>query len=188
MAEQTPAKLEREYLIPLRKEWFKVPYYKRTRKAVKAIKKFIAKHMKVPERDLDKVKLDIYFNNDIWFKGKSNPPSKVKVRAIKEGDIVKVDFAEVPQFVKFLKAKHAKIHKKAEKKEEKKEEKAEVKPEEKPAAESAEEKKEDKKAEVEKEKSGEIKHEAEIKSQAKAQKHITKAETSKHQFRQALQK
>ncbi len=39
--------MERTYIIPLRKEWLKVPIYKRTKKAVKATKEFLQKHMKV---------------------------------------------------------------------------------------------------------------------------------------------
>jgi large subunit ribosomal protein L31e len=183
MAEQKTTKLERTYVIPLRSEWLKVPYYKRARRAVKAIKEFVARHMHVPERDLDRVKLDVYFNNELWFRGKTNPPSKVKVRVIKEDDLVKVDFAEVPQHVKFLRAKHAKFHKASGKKAEKKEEAAE-----KPSEETAEEKKEEKKAEIEKEKSVEIRHEAEIKAQQKAQKHTTKTQTAQHPVRQALNK
>ena len=66
-------KLEREYIIPLRSEWRKVANYRRTGRAVKAIKKFIAKHMKVPDRDLDKVKLDMYLNNELWFRGRKKP-------------------------------------------------------------------------------------------------------------------
>ena len=56
---QSEKKEEREYVIPLRKEWRKVANYRRTGRAVKEIKKFIARHMKVPDRDLNKVKLDI---------------------------------------------------------------------------------------------------------------------------------
>jgi hypothetical protein len=32
---------QREYVIPLRRECLKVPYYERTARAIKAIKKFI---------------------------------------------------------------------------------------------------------------------------------------------------
>ena len=117
MAEEVKEKkLEREYVIPLRRSTLKVPRYKRTSKAITTIKQFIARHMKVPDRDLSKVKLDVYFNNNLWFRGKKKPPAKVKVRATKEGEIVKVDFVETPQIIKFLKARHEKIHKKVEKK------------------------------------------------------------------------
>ena len=84
--------LEREYIIPLRRVWLKAPEYERGRKAIKAIKEFIAKHMKVTDRNLKKVKLDIFLNNEIWFRGKANPPAKVKVKATKINDIVKVEF------------------------------------------------------------------------------------------------
>src|SRR3989338_9112388 len=93
-------KLEREYIIPLRREWLKVPMYERTGRAIKAIKKFIAKNMKVIDRDVSKVKLDVYFNNEIWFRGRANPPSKIKVKAVKEGDIVKVGLADIPEHIK----------------------------------------------------------------------------------------
>ena len=109
MAEQSKI-LEREYTIPLRRFWLNVPEYERTGKAIKVIKKFIAKHMKITDRDTDKVKLDVYFNNELWFKGRRHPPSKIKVKASKEGEIVKVSFVEEPAHVKFLKQKHGKKH------------------------------------------------------------------------------
>src|SRR3989344_2502642 len=93
--------LEREYTIPLRKEWTKVPSYKRTAKSVKAIKEFIAKHMKVPNRDLDKVKIDSYLNNEVWYRGGGTPPARVTVKAIKSGDEVRVTFVTDPERVKF---------------------------------------------------------------------------------------
>lgn len=176
---------ERDFVIPLRKEWMKVPYYKRARKAVMAIKKFIAKHMKVAERDLNKVKIDKYLNNEIWFRGKSNPPAKLKVKAVKEGDIVRVDFVEMPDFVKFLKAKHSKFHKKTEKPKEKP---AEAKPEEQKTEEEKKEKIEEKKEEIEKEKSVEQQHIKQAKDSMKVQKHVTKAEKSMRPTRQALKK
>ena len=163
-------KIEREYIIPLRSQWLRVPHYERTGRAIKTIKKFIAKHMKVTDRNTDNVKLDIYFNNDLWFKGRANPPGKIKVKAVKEGDIVKVDFVEIPGYVKFLKAKHEKIHKKSEKKPEEKKDIKEIIPEEKKEERTEEQKKD----EVEKEKSVEAMNIKEAELQAKAQKHLTK--------------
>jgi len=173
--------LEREYVIPLRRELLKVPIYRRSERAVKAIKKFIAKHMKVTDRDVKKVKLDVYLNNEIWFRGITNPPSKVKVKARKEGDIVKVDFVEIPAHVKFLKGKHEKRHKKPEVKKE-------AKPEAKPAETKEEVKTEEqKKDEAEKEKATELLHAKEAKQDAKAQKHTTKVKEESY-HRQALKK
>lgn len=166
MAEEQTKKIEREYIIPLRREWLKVPGYRRAGRAAKTIKKFIAKHMKIPERDSEKVKLDIYLNNEIWFRGKANPPSSIKVKAVKEEGIVRVSLSETPEQVKFIKLKHAKFHIES-KKEEKKEAEKETKEESK---EIAEEKKEEK----EKAKSGEEKTLKDAKKEKLAEKHITK--------------
>lgn len=179
MAEETKTKLEREYIIPLRREFIKKPYYKRSRRAAITIKQFIAKHMKVAERDTDKVKLDVYLNNEIWARGKSNPPAKIKVRAVKEGDIVNVTFAEMPEYVKFVKSKAERRHKPSEKLKEKP---VEAKPEEGTKTE------EQKKDEAEKEKATEIQHTKEIKQEIKAEKHTTKATEAQHPRRMALQK
>jgi len=185
MAEQSKI-LEREYTIPLRRFWLNVPEYERTGKAIKVIKKFIAKHMKITDRDTDKVKLDVYFNNELWFKGRRHPPSKIKVKASKEGEIVKVSFVEEPAHVKFLKQKHSKFFRKAEKKSEKIEKKpSELKSgDTKPAGEKTEEQKTDEK---EKEKSGEEQKIKQADQEAKAQKHITKVKEPKIQ-RMALKK
>jgi large subunit ribosomal protein L31e len=183
MAETKTSKLEREYIIPLRRECMKVPQYRRTGRAVKAIKKFIAKHMKVPDRDLEKVKLDIYFNNNLWFRGRASPPSKIKVKATKEGDIVNVTFVEIPQHVKFLKARHERLSKEAERAAPKEVAEA-AKAEEKPAEKTEEQKKD----ESEKEKSVAESKAAEIKQEAKAQKHSTKPKKVQHPQRMALQK
>ena len=173
MAEEKAKPIEREYTIPLRREWLKVEEYRRAGRAAKAVKKFIAKHMKIPERDVDKVKLDMYLNNEIWFRGKRHPPSKIKVKAIKEGDIVRVEFVETPQYVKFLKAKHERLHKEAGKEEKKEEAKVEPSKEEKPREEK-EIKVEEKKTEVEKEKSVEEKQIKEAKEEKKTQQHAVK--------------
>jgi len=159
-------KIEREYVIPLRSEWLKVPAYRRAGRAAKAIKIFIAKHMKVEDRNVDKVKVDPYINNEVWFRGRANPPSRIKVKAIKEGEIVRVEFVETPDYIKFLKSKHEKFHRETEKKEEKKEEK-------KPEV-GEEKKEEEKKAETEKEKSVEKEQIKEAKKEKLAGKHVAK--------------
>jgi len=177
---KTEQKIEREYIIPLRHAWINVPEFKRARKAVKTIKIFIAKHMKVIDRDLDRVKLDVYLNNEIWYRGKSKPPSKVKVKAIKEGEIVKVQFVDTPQYVKFLKLKHSKVHKKSEETKPKDKEIKEVKP----IEQKTEEQKTDEK---EKEKAGELQDIKQADQAQKAQKHTTKVKEPKIQ-RMALKK
>lgn len=144
-----------------------VPNYKRSRRAIMEIKQFVARHMKVAERNLDNVKLDSYFNNEMWANGPRNPPTKVSFKAIKEGDIVKVTFVEMPKHVGFAQAKHAKRHKKAEVKAPTAEKKAEEKTE------------EQKKAEVEKEQSVAVVKEQVAEQQVKAQKHVTKTKDVK---------
>lgn len=159
--------LEREYIVPLRKEWLKVPKYKRANKAVKALKQFIARHMKVYDRDLRKVKIDMILNNEIRFRGMKKPPARIRVKAKKFDDgIVKVELVEIPVHVKFAKLreekKKAKLEKKTKTKEAEKEVK-EVKPEE-AKKEEAEEKKQAAKEESL----------AKAKQQAKEIKHVAK--------------
>ena len=102
-------KLEREYTIPLRKEWMKVPRYRKTNKAVKAVKEFLVRHMKIRDGDLNKIKVDRFLNELLWMRGVKNPPSKVKVKAIKEGDIVRAELVEMPANIKFKKLREEKV-------------------------------------------------------------------------------
>lgn len=100
--------LEREYIVPLRREWLKVPTYKRANKAVKALKEFIVRHMKVYDRDLRKARIDIYLNNEIRFRGMRYPPAKIRVKAIKyENGEVLVKLVELPKHIEFEIARNA---------------------------------------------------------------------------------
>jgi large subunit ribosomal protein L31e len=105
--------IEREYVIPLRKQVKKVPRYKKANKAIRTIKEFLVKHMKVYDRDLKKIKLDKYLNEFVWFRGIRKPPMKIKVKAMKEGEIVKVELAEMPEKLKFKKEREEKRDKQA---------------------------------------------------------------------------
>src|SRR4030042_6738340 len=114
MAKKTEEnKLEREYIIPLREKIRVVPRYKKTNKAVKTIKEFIARHMKVYDRDLNKVKVDKYVNEFLWARGIRNPPHSVKVKAIKTGDIVRVELVDYPDKLKFKKLRAERLGKEA---------------------------------------------------------------------------
>lgn len=114
--------LERIYTIPLKRETNKVAYYKRAKKAVKAIKLFLAKHMKVENRDIRKIKLSDSINQAVWSRGIKNPPQKITVKAVKDKEgIVKAEFAGLP---KKFKSEEARIKKSMEKEEKKKQEKA----------------------------------------------------------------
>ncbi|MBU0958430.1 MAG: 50S ribosomal protein L31e [Nanoarchaeota archaeon] len=105
--------MEREYIIPLREKCRVVPRYRKSEKAIKTIKEFIAKHMKVKDRDLTKVRLDSYVNELVWSRGIKNPPHKIKVKAIKEGEIVRVGVVELPARLKFKKQREENVSKKA---------------------------------------------------------------------------
>src|SRR3989339_510607 len=118
VAKETP-ELERIYIIPLREKCRSVPRYKKTNKAVKTIKEFIARHMKVQNRDLEKIKIDKILNEAVWFRGIRNPPHKIKVKATKIGDIVKVELAELSDKYKFKIARLEKREKIAEAKQKK---------------------------------------------------------------------
>jgi large subunit ribosomal protein L31e len=73
--------LERTYTIPLRREYMKVPKYKRAKKAITAIKQFLQKHMKAEE-----IKLGRELNLKIWERGIKNPPHHVKVNVKKTAE------------------------------------------------------------------------------------------------------
>lgn len=74
--------MERTYVIPLRREFRKVPKYKRAKKAVTGVKDFLTRHMK-PGPDT-KPKLGKYLNLELWKHGIRNPPPRVKVTATKD--------------------------------------------------------------------------------------------------------
>jgi large subunit ribosomal protein L31e len=107
--------LEREYIIPLKKSILKVPRYKRAKKAVRTIREFLAKHMKVENRDIKKIKIDLYLNNELWFRGIKKPGNKIKVKAIKKSGIVYAELAEIPEHVKFVIARDKRKKEKSEK-------------------------------------------------------------------------
>lgn len=163
-------KLEREYVIPLREKCRVVPRYKKANKAIRSIKEFLAQHMQIRDRDLNKIKLDLAVNEAIWHRGIRKPLHKIKVKAIKEGDIVRV---ELVHFTKSAQAKKARL--------EKREEKAVTKKS--PAVKPVETKKEkvdskEEKAEDEKKESLEKVEQQIEKELAKEKKHTPKKEKS----------
>lgn len=54
---------------------------KRSAKAVKIVKEYLKKHLKVKE-----VKIDDSLNREIWNRGIERPPAQIRVRAIKLSD------------------------------------------------------------------------------------------------------
>jgi ribosomal protein L31E len=140
--------LEREYNVPLRKGFLKVQEYKRATKAVKTLKEFLARHMKVYDRDLRKIKLDIDLNNEIRFRGMKKPLAKIKVHAKKFDDgIVRVSLVDIPAHIKFARLREERLKKEKPKditpKVEEKKEAGETKDKKKETGETNEEKKED---------------------------------------------
>jgi ribosomal protein L31E len=175
-------KIEREYIIPLRAKWKHVARYKKTNRAVKAVKEFLVRHMGIRDRDLNKVRIDKLLNEYLWQRSIQNPPNKVKVKAIKIDGIVRVEMAELPANLKFKRTRLENRDKKAmevaEKKKsmlEKLKEAREQKEEENKAQETQEEAKE---KEEKKAASVEAGHELE-KEMSKQEKHITKAKSPK---------
>lgn len=176
MAAKKPAEpksiLEREYIVPLRKEWLKVPEYKRANKAVKALKQFIAKHMKIYDRDLRKIKVEQDLNNEIRFRGIKKPPAKIKVKAIKlDNDTVRVELVNLPAHVKFARLREEKKKTELDKKAKVKEEQRKVVEEQAKAAEKEEKGKSEEKKE--KEASGKEETLKIAKEQAKETKHVS---------------
>lgn len=161
--------MERTYTIPLRKEWLKVPRYKRAKKAVTAVKQFLAKHMKS-----DDVRIFPELNMALWADGIKNPPARIKITTVKndKGTV----FAQI--FGKKIVMEEEKKEGKKAKKEEKTEEKTEKKTVEKAAEKPAKEKKETVKEEPAKETK---KEEAEKKEKTPAQTVKERAEAPKEQ-------
>jgi large subunit ribosomal protein L31e len=70
----------RVYTINLGKAWI-TPQHRRTDRVVNMIREFARKHMKSEE-----IKLDQDLNRQIWSRGKTNPPRKVRVKMVKDED------------------------------------------------------------------------------------------------------
>jgi len=185
-------KIEREYIIPLREKGRSVPRYKKTPKAVKTVKEFLVRHMKIRDRDLNKIKIDRFVNEVLWFRGIKNPPHKIKIKAIKQGDLVRVELVDIPEKLKYKKIREEKIETKAKETLEKRKsmmQKAKEGFQQKPA-EQPTQTEEEKREEKEKAKAGAEASEKMKKTAAKAAKHQAGGKTKqpKRQVRKALAK
>ncbi len=88
---------ERIYTIPLRRAWL-VPSKKRAPKAIRLIKRFIQRHMKVgvhpesgeeelfEEEEKPRIIVSNELNEHIWRRGIERPPRTVRVKAVKDKD------------------------------------------------------------------------------------------------------
>jgi len=82
---------ERILNIPLRATKA-APRTKRAKRAVSEIREHVMRHLKADEED---VWIDGALNERIWNRGIHNPPSKIRVKAIKfEDGLVEVSLAE----------------------------------------------------------------------------------------------
>jgi len=80
---------ERIYTIPLRDVINKSVRNKRAPRAIKKIKQFLKRHMKA-----EIVKIDNELNEKVWARGIQKPPARVRVKAVKEGNVVIATLAE----------------------------------------------------------------------------------------------
>ena len=173
-------KVWKEFIIPLRRKFKKTARYRRTPRSIKAIKEFLVRHMKMYERDLKKVKLDKYLNAFVWARGIKNPPSRIKVRAVIDGDVVRAELAELTERLKFKKEKL-----------ERRESKTAAVPSKKaPEQGKIESKTEEEKTEEKEKKASVVEAGQEMeKASAKQAKHQSKiSKQPKHQRRMALEK
>jgi large subunit ribosomal protein L31e len=82
---------ERFYTVPLGRVWI-VPRKKRSPKAIRVLRSFIVRHMKVNE---DSIRIDNEVNEMVWGRGIEKPPRKMRIRATKDTEgIVTVRLAE----------------------------------------------------------------------------------------------
>jgi large subunit ribosomal protein L31e len=178
------AKLERIYNIPLRKGFRNVVRYRKSKKAVITLKTFIKRHMKC---SLENIKIGPKLNLAIWEKGMKNPPHHVKVTAIKEDDIVKVEL---------FGHKYPETEEKKEKAEKKKQDKVTTEKEE-PSEEKSPEKKEIKTLKEEKpketadkkeNKKTEAKRDSEKKEKVATEKKVQKAKPKSTKSKSASKK
>jgi len=85
--------LERIYVIPLQKIKQDTAASRLAPRAIKEIKRFLVRHMKVEE---EKIWVDNSVNENIWSRSKYKIPSRVRIRAIKFDDgVVEVSLPEL---------------------------------------------------------------------------------------------
>ncbi|MBU0894424.1 MAG: 50S ribosomal protein L31e [Nanoarchaeota archaeon] len=180
--------LERIYIIPLREKCRTVPRYKKTNKAIKTIKEFLVKHMKIYDRDLNKIKIDGYLNEYMWARGIKNPPHKIRVKATKDIEgVVKVELIDYSNKLRFKKIRAERVEKVSKEAAAKKKKVEKQKPEDKDTLSTKEE---DKKIEKEKATAGAQAAQKVAETQAKQMKKAKqpKIKQPKHQARKALAK
>jgi len=91
---------ERIYTIPLSRAWISPPK-KRTPRAIRIVKNFIQKHMKIKTEveeegeEPEKLVVSNEVNEKIWSRGIKEPPRNIRVRAVKNKEgVITVYLAE----------------------------------------------------------------------------------------------
>jgi|YelNatPaOPRAMG01_1025707.scaffolds.fasta_scaffold59134_2 large subunit ribosomal protein L31e len=80
---------EEKYLtLNLRRLLVKKQNWRRSESAVFILKRLLKRHLKT-----DKIKISTALNNLIWKRGIKRPKTKIKIKAVKEGEEYKVDLA-----------------------------------------------------------------------------------------------
>jgi len=82
---------ERIYTIPLSRAWI-TPRKKRTPRAVRMVRSFVQKHMKIEtrakteeeEEEAGRLVISDEVNKKLWSRGIEKPPRKIRVRAVKD--------------------------------------------------------------------------------------------------------
>jgi len=82
---------ERIYTVPLGKAWI-MPPRKRTPRAVRMLRAFVVKHMKLEakkeeeeeEEEIARIVISNEVNEKVWARGVEKPPRKIRIRAAKD--------------------------------------------------------------------------------------------------------
>ncbi len=72
---------ERIYIIPLWRSWISGRGYRRAKKAIRYLRRFVARHMRN-----DDIKISPKVNELVWRRGIRNPPRKIKVKVVLGSD------------------------------------------------------------------------------------------------------
>lgn len=82
---------ERIYTVPLGRAWIR-PRTKRAPRAIRLLKEFVKRHMKVDE---ESIRVLNEVNEKIWSRGIQRPPRRIRVRVTKDKEgIITVHLAE----------------------------------------------------------------------------------------------
>ena len=71
---------ERTYMLPFQKVW-RMPRQARAPKAARMLREYVQRHMKVK---VEEVLISNEVNEQIWAKGITNPPRRLRVRMVKD--------------------------------------------------------------------------------------------------------